>query len=248
VCVCVCVCVVCVCVVCVCVCHGCGVVRVCGVVCVCVRACSLICLHLFVHDIVQALLTPALQASLLPLSGVLPDAEAFPPAPTRNSNWLVAGRVLIGMKPSPADVQALVEAGIDTIVCLIGEFASAEAYAHTLGPVTPEIVFFPILDFEVAPVDALLALVAELKRRLHAAHSIYIHCRGGHGRTGMVAVPLMAALCDVDTDTARDFVQSTTRLSRLSDRGYDVEMPETHAQLEVARAAEPIVRGHRRPR
>ena len=52
----------------------------------------------------------------------------------------------------------------------------------------------PIPDFGVMDDTSLVALVAELQRLLTEDNDIYIHCFGGHGRTGTVCVNLISAV------------------------------------------------------
>lgn len=42
--------------------------------------------------------------------------------------------------------------------------------------------------------ESLHALVVELQRELSAGHTLYIHCFGGHGRTGTVVANTMMAV------------------------------------------------------
>lgn len=184
----------------------------------------------------QPLLTPHL----------LPDPTTLPLAPTDQSNWLLPGRLLIGTRPNTHAVAALRVAGIDTLVCLLGEVLSVDLYASSMGPdaTCDDIIFFPIGDFEVTSSRSLVALVVELKRRLLSGHNVYVHCRGGHGRTGLVVVPLIAALCDVSTANAREFVETATQCGRREDHGWHWEMPETEEQQDLACYIEAAVRGH----
>ena len=45
--------------------------------------------------------------------------------PTYGSNWLVPGHLIIGTKPTVADAQALMGAGVNTFCSLIGEWSPA---------------------------------------------------------------------------------------------------------------------------
>ena len=66
-------------------------------------------------------------------ASALPDPDALPPPPTATSNWLIPHRLLIGEKPRRADLQSLAAAGIDTLVCLIGEYRNVGVYLAELG-------------------------------------------------------------------------------------------------------------------
>jgi hypothetical protein len=40
---------------------------------------------------------------------------------------------------------------------------------------------YPVRDFGAVPAESLKRLVVELKRRILEGHTVYVHCRGGHG-------------------------------------------------------------------
>lgn len=112
----------------------------------------------------------------------------MPPAPTDGSNWLIPSKLIIGEHPSKRDVSALIDAGIDTFVSLIGEYDlnsyTTNQYPSTLlldGHKTVDFVHFPVRDFNVVSHDALMCFVHVLKRQVFEGHTLYIHCRGGHG-------------------------------------------------------------------
>jgi hypothetical protein len=178
----------------------------------------------------------------------------MPPAPTATSNWLVPHRLLVGEKPRRADLPLLAAAGIDTLVCLIGEYRSVRLYLDELGlpPAAaahsaaesgaaverggaPAVIFFPVLDFEAAPAAALAPLVRALAGRLAAGGRLLIHCRGGHGRTGMVAIPLLCALYRAGWAEARDHAERCATAHRRSDRGRRAAMPESREQEDAGR-------------
>ena len=123
--------------------------------------------------------------------------SALPPPPTESSNWLIPGRLVIGEHPSREDAVDLISAGVNTFVCLIGEYSldqyksqyypkDVQAYLSRSGSETGrhvDFLHFPIADFTVTKATFLKSLVAELKKRLvtDANTVMYIHCRGGHG-------------------------------------------------------------------
>ena len=93
-------------------------------------------------------------------------------------------------------------------------------------------------EFDPPEQQPLESLVLELKRRVVAGEVIYVHCRGGHGRTGTVVIPLIAGLFDLGHDHAKQYVCDATLSNRRSDSVWGVvHMPETTDQDEVAAAA-----------
>ena len=90
---------------------------------------------------------------------------------------------------------------VDAFVCHCGEWGPTATFATYYYPAAAtaaglpcNTLCFPIEDFHVTGEAGVLALVLELRRWLHTGEWAYIHCRSGHGRTGMIATPLVAAV------------------------------------------------------
>ena len=182
-------------------------------------------------------------------------------SPTDESNWLLPGHLIIGAQPSTADAQMLMRSGVTTFCCLIGEWtreryrereypaklAAAHAAKGDGGALEAAFLHLRIRDFDVPDLPELEALVLELRRRLMSGEVIYIHCRGGHGRTGTVAVPLVASLFDSTVEAVEAYINRVTVESRASDkraaaRGIPIELPETDEQRAMAGRASERVR------
>ncbi|MEV6966243.1 tyrosine protein phosphatase [Hamadaea sp. NPDC051192] len=118
-------------------------------------------------------------------------------------DWPVSGRLAVMSRPTGGD--ALVRAlhglrrkGVDALVC-----ALTEGERDLLGlAAEPEIardaglayIDFPIADFSVPDLDDLAELAAKLAVRLRSGDFIVAHCRGGIGRSGIVAAAALIAL------------------------------------------------------
>ena len=204
----------------------------------------------------------AVSGPALKFGAPLPDPRSLPVPPTGTSNWLVPGHVLIGERPggswpqTPAgpDALTLADAGVTTFVSLIGEYSSERyrerEYPSDLRRAARDANFlhFPVADFKPPEQQALESLVLELKRRVVAGEVIYIHCRGGHGRTGTVAIPLIAGLFDLENDRAQEYVCAATLANRPNENPrWGVRMPETKGQVQVAAAVNAKARARARP-
>jgi protein-tyrosine phosphatase len=84
--------------------------------------------------------------------------------------WVVPGRFAAG----PYPVEPL---EFDTFVDLTeeGELPTYEAADHRR---------FPVRDFGVATVEQMDEILAAVDEALDAGRTVYLHCRGGVGRTG----------------------------------------------------------------
>jgi len=123
------------------------------------------------------------------------------PGPTSRSNWLVPGVVMAGDRSSldsPSGLEAILRMGVDTFVCLQAnsELKRAVPYKDRAIRLNGEACFlgFSIPDQQTASDDLVANFVRELVGRVHAGHNLYVHCRGGHGRTGTVCTLLLGEL------------------------------------------------------
>ncbi|KAL1524949.1 hypothetical protein AB1Y20_019825 [Prymnesium parvum] len=130
--------------------------------------------------------------------------------PTKRSNWVIPGLVLAGDRSAVdgyASLEGIVRAGVDTFVCLQtkGELVNLPSYEERareirrkhlgVGEQADEVVYFrnqPIPDQMVTADELASELVDNLLERLSAGRVLYIHCRGGHGRTGTICSLLLA--------------------------------------------------------
>jgi hypothetical protein len=125
--------------------------------------------------------------------------------------WVEPGRLAAGPYPrDPADLRA---AGIDAFVDLTepGELPAypVEGAVHRRAP---------IRDFGTPSVDEMQAILSVLDELLAAGRTVYLHCRGGIGRTGTVlgcylvrqgrtADEALASIDGPETDEQRAFVR-----------------------------------------
>ena len=65
-------------------------------------------------------------------------------------------------------------------------------------------------------------------------------------RTGLVVIPLMAALFDIPVTETSAYVNASTAQLRESDRHYPGHLPETAAQESMTQQVESFVRKHKR--
>ncbi|CAJ1327988.1 unnamed protein product, partial [Effrenium voratum] len=90
-------------------------------------------------------------------------------------------------------------------VCLQSrqETSSAVDYKKRGKALKPELSFLeqPIPDQEVADDDVVMELIAQLLERL-SGEVLYVHCRGGHGRTGTICALLLAKLYNLSAAEA----------------------------------------------
>jgi hypothetical protein len=103
-------------------------------------------------------------------------------APAEGSYWVEPGRLLAGRYV--ADVDALRAAGVTLFVDLT-EDGELPAYAASVTPPARH-VRRAIADFSVVAAAEMRGTLDLIDAELAAGGVVYLHCRGGCGRTGTV--------------------------------------------------------------
>ena len=158
--------------------------------------------------------------------------------PLPNSYWVIPGRLLAGeypIGPDYTDARARLalfrEAGVNHFIDLT-EPGEMPAYRHLL-PVHTRYSGSPIADTGVPTSTAqTLALLAEIRTALDSKHRIYLHCRAGIGRTGLVVGCYLA-------DEGGDGKKALKQLNELwlqSERAQSwPKVPQTEEQADYIR-------------
>lgn len=174
--------------------------------------------------------------------------------PTDESNWVLPGRLMVGAFPGVADdfendriLASLLDAGVTTFVCLQKEydpFATEEEWrsgsairpyfdaAVDMASGSRQLAFlhFGIEDCNVGEDSDVTRFAIDLANRLrYTEEVVYLHCWGGHGRTGTLVcllLHLLYGLDDKDAFVRCQFLHDTRRLP------INVGSPQTPKQRE----------------
>jgi len=193
---------------------------------------------------------------------VLEDRHRYE-GPTDESNWVIPGHLLVGAYPADVDNQvhkavlkSILACGINTFVCLQKEYDHTSCNpddwrngtkirpyiedAHTIcetETMTPpdnlSFIHVPIADCDVTS-DSIVSQVAEeLCWKLLAGDVLYIHCWGGHGRTGTFVAVILGMLYKLSKVEALKRTQLYHDLRKIP---LDVPSPQTFSQrMQVLR-------------
>jgi ADP-ribosyl-[dinitrogen reductase] hydrolase len=164
------------------------------------------------------------------------------PTPLRNSYWVVPGKVLAGEHPGGTNVEAtrerlqrLIAAGVECFMDLTDP--------RELKPYDPELPFSieylrkPIGDHGIPAKRAHMTEILEcIQDAVESGRCVYVHCRAGIGRTGMVIGCLLVEH-GLQGEAALD---ELNRLWQQSERSKNWgSVPETDPQVDFVRTWKP---------
>lgn len=171
---------------------------------------------------------------------------------------LLAGAYPASSDDSETDaiLTKLLELGVDTFVCLQAEFSMATPEAawrsgQALRPYVKDaqrllikarnsnsaritqtrldLLHLPIIDGNVTSDHALSRLADDCCQRILNGERLYVHCWGGHGRTGTLVAVMLARLYGLTTTEALVYTQALHDVRRYP---QNVRSPQTQVQVD----------------
>lgn len=127
-------------------------------------------------------------------------------APIENSYWLKEGRLLAGEYPNTgAKIEAIIGAGVTTFVDLTRrKVEKLEPYEAHSG--VQKYLSFPVKDVTTPSILRAKEILDAIDDAMQRGEAVYIHCRGGSGRTGVIAGCWMVRHGREQIDTLRTLV------------------------------------------
>jgi hypothetical protein len=167
--------------------------------------------------------------------------------PLPNSYWVIPGRLLAGEYPIGSDytdararLARFREAGINHFIDLT-EQGELPAYRHLL-PVYTKYQNSPIADTCV-PADAsqVSQLLSDMRAAVKANRCIYVHCRAGIGRTGLIVGCYLADAAG----NGKSVLKELNQLWQQSERASSwPSIPQTAEQAEYIRRWPKLTASH----
>jgi protein-tyrosine phosphatase len=113
--------------------------------------------------------------------------------PVPDSYWVVAGRLLAGEYPGAKveaealeRIRAFQTAGVTSYVDLTEEDEGLTPYAPLL-PSRARHTRLGVRDLSCPAREEMRTILTTIDSELHRGEVVYVHCWGGHGRTGAVS-------------------------------------------------------------
>lgn len=127
--------------------------------------------------------------------------------PIITSNWL-SDKICVGGYPKTRfELERLTKSGINVFVCLNGsdksEFYKYERQLSSNKTYINE----PIEDMSITTDDRIRELCERIVIRIRNGDKVFIHCTGGHGRTGTVAAVVLYMLYKLSIQQIYDYLQ-----------------------------------------
>ncbi len=126
-----------------------------------------------------------------------PTVTAFAAPKLVECYWVLPGQLLAGEYPARAGnrnaaerIDELLEAGIDVFIDLtkpeeLPPYLPLLRQRASMKQIQTAHRRFPIVDFSLPERATMLAALDSIDAALADGHHVYLHCRGGLGRTGM---------------------------------------------------------------
>src|SRR5438105_7412953 len=127
-------------------------------------------------------------------------------APTSTSNWLTEN-ILVGAYPGSNDeiehkmlINNILGSSINIFISLqeVEESKRFRDYKTEIKSDNIKFINYPIVDRGTIPVEQIQIIVKDIDTLSNNGNIIYLHCYGGHGRSGLIATSYLMYKYGID--------------------------------------------------
>lgn len=151
-----------------------------------------------------------------------------------NHSSIFHGKIAFGKYPNDEEIAQLVSKGYSVILNLVPEEETKKAkvgYDMSKHPGV-ELISFPI-DENKGPSSPIVDLIKKCVTLLSTDKKIYIHCKNGRGRTGVIVACIVGTYLDVGASIALDIVNEGHRKGHGAyKKWFRHSIPSHRAQME----------------
>ena len=147
------------------------------------------------------------------------------------SSYFIKDRALFGSYPTQEAVNELEKEGVKFFINLTHD-DEAKITPYTTNN---KIIAYPIIDRHV-PTDwqsfaKFIIRISYIIRNLKNGERIYLHCKGGHGRSGVVVAAILCYMFRLSpTDALEQTTKSHSNRSVMRDKWRKLGSPQTYRQ------------------
>lgn len=126
------------------------------------------------------------------------------------SNWLSDKLCVGGYPKNKFELDKILATGITTFVCLNQPFDKERIYKYEKDfPKDKNCLFInePIEDMNITTDVKVRTLCENIVKKIYDGEKVYVHCKGGHGRTGTIAAIVLYMLYKLSIQQIYDYLQ-----------------------------------------
>lgn len=151
------------------------------------------------------------------------------------SNWVIPGSLLVGAYPRSKNMPFILPTGCTKFICLMeekellrhGDYFNYYILKNVKEPKLYSYVHNPIPDHGIMDDEGVIKFVKDIITWIQQGDKIYLHCLGGHGRTGTIVSLLLAKLYDLDGYIAMEYCQA---FHDTRENNREMKSPESSEQ------------------
>lgn len=138
----------------------------------------------------------------------------------------VTDNLYFGKYPCDEVIKVLKGLEIDIILNLTEK--SEDLPQYVIGC---EVINFPIVDRKASEFNNTINLINNIAERIHQDKKIYVHCKGGHGRSGLIVGGIYACLYKESYENTLEVLKIAHNNRKImKDRMRKIGCPQTRLQ------------------